>query len=95
MRQLPLLFLLSAFASHAFAQAPRCPTGFVFEDRNGDGERDPGERGLPGVAVSDGQHIVRSDAQGRWQLQPVDGRTVFLIKPAGYAVANRRDGLPD
>lgn len=95
MRQLPLLFLLSAFASHAFAQAPRCPTGFVFEDRNGNGERDPGERGLPGVAVSDGQHIVRSDAQGRWQLQPVDGRTVFLIKPAGYDVANRGDGLPD
>ena len=45
--------LLACAALHA-------GTGFVFDDRNGDGRREPGEPGLPSVAVSNGvdfQHL--------------------------------------
>jgi len=40
----------------------------VFEDRNGNGRRDPGEPGLAGQRVSDGRSIVLTDAQGRYAL---------------------------
>ena len=93
--RLLLIPLLAAVSATAFAKPPVCPGGMVFEDRNGNGQLDRGEKGIEGVAVSDGARIVRSDAQGRWELAGAEDRTIFLIKPAGYAVANRADGLPD
>jgi len=73
-----------------------CASSVVFEDRNGDGRRHPSEPPLPDILVSDGESIVRTDAHGRFQLPAVSGaRTVFVIKPAGYAFARRADGLPD
>lgn len=72
-----------------------CDSSNVFDDRNGNGLRDPGEPGLAGVRVSDGVHIVSSAADGHYDLPPEPGRTIFVIKPAGYAFAMRADGLPD
>ncbi|MBX9402644.1 calcineurin-like phosphoesterase family protein [Lysobacter sp. BMK333-48F3] len=86
-----LLFALSATAASA---APRCE-GTVYADRNGNGRRDPGEAGLAGQRVSDGETIVLSDAQGRYRLSPRDGSSQFLIKPAGYRLPSRDNGLPD
>ncbi len=64
--------------------------GVVYEDANGNGQRDAGERGLAGVRVSNGREVVRTDRSGRYEL-PVDDETiVFVIKPAGWGV--RRDG---
>jgi hypothetical protein len=78
------------------AAAPACGTAVVFEDADGDGVRDAGEPALPGVAVSDGQAVVRTDVAGRFVLPPGPGpRTVFVVKPAGFAFARRADGLPD
>lgn len=95
MRALPLLLLLTGLSSNAHALVTTCPGGFVFADSNGNGQRDAGEKPIPGVRVSDGQQITTSDADGYWRLSGDGDRTVFLIKPAGYEVANRRDGLPD
>jgi len=72
-----------------------CNGGTVFEDRNGNGLQDNGDPGLPGVKLSDGVEIVVTDTQGAYQLPVVDGLTTFLIKPAGYRVVPRDDGLPD
>ena len=88
-----LLIAASAIAP-AFAQTA-CNSGVVYLDRNGNGMRDPGEPGLPGIRVSDGEQIVSTDARGAYQLPVVAGRTVFVIKPAGYALPRRADGLPD
>lgn len=78
------------------AATAACGTAVVFEDLDGDGVRDPGEPALPGVAVSDGEAVVRTDATGRFALPRRAGpRTVFAIKPAGFAFAQRADGLPD
>ncbi|KFN41087.1 calcineurin-like phosphoesterase C-terminal domain-containing protein [Arenimonas oryziterrae] len=90
-----LSLCLVCLSTPAFALAPPCNSGTVYEDRNGNGQRDAGEHGLAGIRVSDGQHIVSTDAQGAYHLG-VDGvRSSFVIKPAGYRAALRPDGLPD
>ena len=58
--------------------------GVVFDDRNGDGVRQPGEPGLPEVAVSDGVAVVRTDAAGHYEFSAADGATLFVIKPRGW-----------
>lgn len=90
-----LLSLLLATTPVAVAAVAPCNGGVVFEDRDGDGQRDGDEPGLPGIRVSDGRRIVVTDAQGRYRLPVESGRTTFVVKPAGYAFATRRDGLPD
>lgn len=90
---LPAL-LLSCVLSAANAAVP-CEGGTVFEDRNGNGRRDSGEPGIAGVKVSDGVTLAATDANGVYRLPPVDGRSLFVIKPAGYLSTRRSDGLPD
>jgi len=94
MRSILALTLLM-FVAPAWAQSPGCNAGVVFVDRNGNAQRDRGERGLAGVKVSDGMQIVVTDDAGRYSLPVIDGRTVFVIKPAGYRVPMRADGMPD
>lgn len=71
-------------------------TGVVFEDRNDNGERDAGERGLRGVRVSNGRDIVLTDRSGRWQLPVLEGpeTSFFVIKPRGYTPPLSADRLP-
>jgi len=59
-------------------------SGVVFDDRNGDGRRQSGEPGVPGVALSDGRALVVTDAAGRYRIDPAPGSTVFAIKPADW-----------
>jgi hypothetical protein len=89
------ILLLCALAAPAWSQSEPCNAGVVFVDRNGNAQRDPGERGLQGIKVSDGTGLVLTDAQGRYFLPVVDGRTVFVVKPAGYRFPLRADGMPD
>ncbi|MGU3544441.1 calcineurin-like phosphoesterase C-terminal domain-containing protein [Methylobacterium sp. A52T] len=49
---------------------------------------------LPGVLVSNGREIARTDARGRYRLpMPGDG-AVFVIKPPGYALPRDADNVP-
>ena len=90
-----VLLVLCVLVAPAAALPPPCNGGTVFEDRNGNGWQDGGEPGLPGVKVSDGVELVTSDQRGAYQLPVVDGRSSFVIKPAGYGVPTRGNGLPD
>ena len=92
-----LLSLLASGLAQANATGPHALVckGSVFIDRDNDGIRDKREKGLAGVAVSDGQSIVRSDQLGRYVLAAKPARSVFMIKPAEYVAAIRADGLPD
>lgn len=90
-----VLIALSLLSVPAWALPPPCNSGTVFEDRNGNGRQDNAEPGLAGIGVSDGVDIVTTDATGRYHLPVVDGRGSFVIKPAGYAVPARANGLPD
>nr|MCU0618097.1 hypothetical protein [Gemmatimonadaceae bacterium] len=65
-------------------------TGVVFEDRNGNGVRDPGERGLAGVVVRVGGEAVITDAGGAYRLQRPGSGVVDIDErslPMGWLVA--------
>lgn len=87
--------LLSAILALVPSQLRAACDSRVFNDANRNGVFDPGERGISGVGVSDGEHIVRSGKDGRYRLAALPGKTLFIIKPAGYALPIRSDGLPD
>jgi len=82
-------------------------SGVVFEDRNGNGVRDPGERGLAGVVVRVGGDVVLTDRGGVYRLtRPSAGVPTadeqslpfgLLLPPqAGHAVlSGTRDGAVD
>lgn len=55
--------------------------GTVFEDRNANGVRDAGERGLAGVVVSNQEQVARTDADGRWALEGGGYGAVFVVVP--------------
>lgn len=67
----------------------------IYLDGNRNGVMDATESGVPDVAVSDGERVVRSGTDGRYRLPARPGTTLFVIKPAGYALPRRADGLPD
>lgn len=74
--------LLSAAA--LFGRAAAEYSGLVFEDRNGNGVCDRGERGAPGVTVSDGLHVVKTDGDGCYTLPGHDReRFLFVTVPSG------------
>ena len=71
-------------------------SGFVFLDANRNGVKDPGERGIGGVKVSDQTQIVRTDRNGRWEM-PVeaDKDTIYyVIKPRDYMTPVDENQLP-
>nr|WP_295375927.1 calcineurin-like phosphoesterase family protein [Pseudoxanthomonas sp.] len=69
-------------------------TGTIYLDANGNGRRDPRERGLAGVKVSNGRDVAVSDARGAYRLPGRERATVFVIKPATHAAPTGADGLP-
>lgn len=93
---IPVVVIALLLPTIDVAAAPKpCNSGIVFEDRNGNGRQDRGEPGLAGIKLSDGVGIVTTDARGHYALPVVDGRSSFVIKPAGYRVPMRANGLPD
>lgn len=93
----PAASVTSADATTAPASTPAAATravGVVFHDANGNRRFDEGEQPLPDVRVSNGREIVRTDAQGRYEL-PVDDDTIlFVIKPRGWRTPLSSDMLP-
>lgn len=68
--------------------------GVVFFDENRDGIFNPEESGIAGVCVSNGKEVVQTNAAGKWELTAGNPKSVFVIKPAGYAVPLNRDNIP-
>jgi hypothetical protein len=65
----------------------------VFDDRNGNGIRDPREPGCRGVRVSNQREVVVTDAQGRYELPAEDDMIVFVVKPKGWASPTDSTGI--
>jgi hypothetical protein len=64
--------------------------GVVFDDANGNGRRDPGEAGVPGVAVSDQFKVRVTAADGSFDFEEVNGlhfdaQVIFVSVPDGWA----------
>lgn len=74
--------------------AGQVASGFVFEDKDGDGRRGEGEAGIPDVRVSNGRDVVRTDDAGRYSL-PVDDDTIlFVVKPRHWMTPVDGENLP-
>lgn len=87
-----VLFALLAVSTGAVAQST--VSGVVFDDSNGNGQRETRERGIAGVKVSNGRELATTDAQGRYDLPMRAGSTLFVVKPPQYATATGENGLP-
>ena len=79
-----LLFI--SFLLFSSLAAEDMARGMVFEDANRNLALDPGEKGVPGVMVSNQYDVVLTDAQGRYQLPVEEETVIFITKPAGYTV---------
>jgi hypothetical protein len=78
----------------------RLASGVVFEDRNGNGVRDDGEPGVPGIVVRRGVASAVSDGSGSFRFAPAASGAVEIDPrslPDGWLQAPRtagqRDGL--
>jgi len=61
-------------------------SGAVYVDADRDSVKDEGEKGLAGVAVSNGRDIDETDRWGRYELPALENMTVFVTQPRGYQV---------
>ncbi|MDH3641910.1 MAG: calcineurin-like phosphoesterase family protein [Gammaproteobacteria bacterium] len=69
-------------------------TGRIFEDLNYNGTWEPGEPGIAGVRVSNGEDVEVSDEAGDYELDVPDEAVIFITKPRGYATPVNEDQLP-
>lgn len=89
-----LVFLLFFLFPGIMAGCQDYARGYVFEDSDGDGVMDRREKGIPGVAVSDGENIAVTDASGYYELKVRDHCVIFVIKPKGYMTPVDGNNLP-
>lgn len=87
-----LASILLVTCACAPALAQQRAAGVVFDDANGNRQRDAGEAGIAGVGVSDGESIVATDAHGRWSLPADDDCVFFVLKPSGWMPPVDADG---
>jgi predicted MPP superfamily phosphohydrolase len=70
--------------SLGLSRQPSSITGVVFEDSNGNGVRDAGERGIANVAVSNQDTVVVTDASGAFRMTSRGTGIVFVSTPNDY-----------
>lgn len=88
------LFVLPA-SDNASAQPRRkIAKGIVFEDTNRNLKHDAGEKGVQGVLVSNQRDVVKTDANGRYEISVDDETIIFVTKPVGYAVPLDENNVP-
>lgn len=90
----PITFTLTKVTSTDLAIVQ----GTVFTDLNANGVRDPGEPGMAGVSVTDGEVWSQSGADGTYSFQMDRARRetdlVSIVSPNGYTPALRADSVP-
>lgn len=85
MRQCCLVFaMVVTLCFWAFQSGADEATGTVYNDKNANGARDAGERGIPNVLVSNGVDIAVTDRAGRYHLSVSEDTVLFVIKPRGW-----------
>ena len=76
------------FAPSVAAEQDAWITGVVYLDENGNGAREEGEPGLPGVVVSNQRAVVATDAEGRFELPGSGDGVLFVVAPDGFESAS-------
>ncbi|MCU0646264.1 MAG: calcineurin-like phosphoesterase family protein, partial [bacterium] len=83
---LTIVFVVSSLAAKDI-------TGIVFDDENRNLKFDSGEKGIPGVLVSNQQDVVKTDDEGKFKISITDETIIFITKPAGYMTPISADKL--
>lgn len=91
-RFIALLILLILFL--AITLNAKQISGIVFEDVNKNLILDTGEKGIPGVLVSNQRDVVQTDEEGRFKIWVDDEIIIFITKPAGYMTPVNENNLP-
>jgi len=87
-----LLFLIiSGFSS---AQEKTTLRGKVFLDENANGIFDENEKGVISICISNGKDVVQTNEKGEWKMEAGLKKSVFIIKPAGFAVPVNQQQIP-
>lgn len=73
---------------------PQLAMGRVFLDVNSNGKFESEDLPLDGVRVSNGLDIVRTNAEGRYELPIGEEGQIFVIKPRGYRTRLNAQQLP-
>lgn len=60
--------------------------GVVFDDTDGDGRHGEGEAGIEGVLVTNGLEVVRTDADGRYEIAVRPDMDLSVVQPSGWRV---------
>lgn len=68
--------------------------GYVFEDVNDDKVKNGSEKGISGVAVSNGTDLVQTNEEGYYEIPVSDDAVVFVIKPRNWMTPVNADNLP-
>ena len=89
-----LIAILIFYSIGNSVSANSTATGTVFLDANGNQVKDDNEEGLSGVRVSNGQDIVKTDANGKYSLAVSDDTILFVIKPRGFMTPVDENRLP-
>jgi hypothetical protein len=72
-------------STEVFSTARFAPPGVVYEDLNGNGERDAGEKGVAGVVLRQGDVRVTSNREGAFRV-PTGVRGVLRVDPRSIPV---------
>jgi 3',5'-cyclic AMP phosphodiesterase CpdA len=82
----PILIAVLVLMPASLEAKKQYAKGTVFEDTNGNGVMDNGEKGIPGAAVSNQIDVVKTDENGRYRIRVYNKTILFVIKPSGYNV---------
>lgn len=83
---------MAAAGSMAAGTVPATVGGTVFLDANGNGVRDAGEEGLPGVAITDGVSFVTTGGDGRYSIE-IGADEMFPLREAQCVYPSWPSGL--
>ncbi|MGE4513301.1 MAG: metallophosphoesterase N-terminal domain-containing protein, partial [Chryseobacterium sp.] len=87
-------FLMPCLMISAMAFSQASVSGYVYEDLNKNQKKENREKGIEGVAVSNGTQVILTDKNGRYNLPIMEGQSVFVIKPSGYMTPVNANNLP-
>ena len=80
-KSLFVLFLAVLFALPAKSFCQSAVRGIVYEDLNKNNRRERNEKGIPGVAVSNGTEVTETNSKGEYEL-PVSSCLPSRIQPS-------------
>lgn len=88
------LIILCATLSTLGVSAQNNISGYVYNDLNRNSKKERNEKGIANVAVTNGEQVVLSNEDGKYELPLGRENIISVIKPSGYSIATDENNLP-